>query len=124
VSSDTIDAVAVYLPIRAESEANKREHWAVRKKRKDAQQLTVREKMNGLKPTLRRLGDRYHVTLTRLGKRKMDKDNLAGSFKHVQDEVARILGVDDGDEARVTWDYQQLVCKVYEVLIEVRAQEV
>lgn len=46
------------------------------------------------------------VTLTRVGVRKLDSDNLASAFKHVRDGIAEYVGVDDGDE-RWTWNYAQ-----------------
>lgn len=46
------------------------------------------------------------VTIVRIGKRKMDDDNLASSAKHVRDGVADAYGVDDGDE-RWEWRYRQ-----------------
>ena len=55
------------------------------------------------------------VTLTRVGARKLDSDNLASAFKHVRDGVAEYVGVDDGDE-RWTWNYaQRSGSKVYAV---------
>ena len=36
------------------------------------------------------------VTITRLGPRALDSDNLASSGKHVRDAIATWLGVDDG----------------------------
>lgn len=60
------------------------------------------------------------VFLTRIAPRKLDSDNLAASFKHVRDEVARWLGVDDGIES-VVWHYAQRQGKPkeYAVMIEV-----
>lgn len=52
------------------------------------------------------LGGRLAVTLTRVSPRKCDGDNLQGALKHVRDQVAQELGLDDGD-ARLTWLYQQ-----------------
>jgi len=55
-------------------------------------------------------GERHpllHVTLTRIGPRRVDPDNLANAFKAVQDGVAMAFGIDDGDETAVRWDYAQ-----------------
>ena len=46
------------------------------------------------------------VTLTRVGGRKMDDDNLSAALKAVRDGVADWLGVDDGSPL-LTWDYRQ-----------------
>jgi hypothetical protein len=47
------------------------------------------------------------VRLTRCGGKRLDKDNLARSFKAVQDVLAEWLGVDDGDPRAVRWSYKQ-----------------
>lgn len=47
------------------------------------------------------------VVLTRIGPRRLDSDNLASSAKAVRDGVADWLGVDDGDESKVQWLYEQ-----------------
>ena len=49
------------------------------------------------------------ILLTRHAK-KCDDDNLQGALKGVRDEVARWLGIDDGD-ARVQYCYAQTTCK-------------
>jgi hypothetical protein len=96
--------VAFYVPTKLISEANQREHWAIKTKRKKAQQRAVElvwlaERVRVAPPVV--------VTLTRVGVRKLDPDNLAGSFKHVQDQIAKCMGVDDGDERKVRWVYEQ-----------------
>lgn len=94
------------VPVKLISEANKREHYMVRHKRKKDQQRAVAYSWIAAG-----IGHFFVfpvvVTMTRIGVRKLDPDNLAGSFKHVQDQIARELGVDDGDESRVRWIYQQ-----------------
>jgi hypothetical protein len=47
------------------------------------------------------------VRLTRVAPRKLDDDNLASACKGVRDEVAAMLGVDDGDERLVRFSYGQ-----------------
>ncbi len=110
----------VRIPIRLISEANAREHWAVRNKRKKAQQQAVR--LAFLSSQFRVCAPPVDVALTRIGIRKLDPDNLAGSFKATQDEIARLLGVDDGDERAVRWTYGQRCEGTYalEVAIEPR----
>lgn len=109
------------VPVKLISEANQREHWSVKNKRKKAQQRTVE---------LVWLAGRYRVsppvvvTLTRVGVRKLDSDNLAGSCKHVQDAIAKCLGVDDGDERKVRWVYEQRKGLPKQYLLEVRIDEV
>lgn len=57
------------------------------------------------------------VIITRVGKRKLDGDNLYYACKFVRDEIARIIGVDDGS-GLYTWDYRQRIGE-YGVEIEV-----
>lgn len=69
------------------------------------------------------------VTITRLGPRALDSDNLASSGKHVRDAVATWLGVDDGVAERtlidgvpqVEWRVAAEKSKLYGVRIEMRA---
>lgn len=108
--------MTVTIPIRLVSEANMREHWATKHRRKKAQQGAVKlvfatYKMPPKPPVI--------VALTRIGARKLDPDNLAGSMKHVQDAVADILGVDDGDETKVRWIYQQRIGKRGKYAVEI-----
>src|SRR5690349_498129 len=103
-------AFVMEIPVQTVSEMNMREHWSQKYKRKKAQQtivtLLLRNRPAELYPA--------RVRLTRLAARRLDADNLASSQKHVQDAVARWLGVDDGDAA-VTWEYAQEKRKGYAV---------
>ena len=62
------------------------------------------------------------ITLTRVGIRKMDSDNLSGSCKAIRDGIADALEIDDGDE-RLDWQYRQEVGKVYCVKVEIKAKQ-
>lgn len=101
--------LVVLLPIRTVSEANRAssEHWRVRYKRALSQRGTTKAIFaafwRGAKMKLP-----VHVTLTRCAPSAgLDPDNLPTSTKHVQDGIADVLGVDDGDATKVTWAYQQ-----------------
>src|SRR5690242_18788265 len=91
--------ICVELPLRLESLANRREHWAKRSKRAKVQRLTAwrMAKVHPL-PCV--------VTITRIGPRPLDTDNLAISAKHVRDGIADRLGINDNDP-RVEWRYRQ-----------------
>ena len=98
-------AVSVWVPIRLYSEANLRQNWrAVHKRTKSQREavclmfLPVRKCIP--KPPLR-------VKIVRYGAKLMDSDNLQRSAKAVRDEVAAIIGVDDGDP-RVKYEYDQV----------------
>lgn len=100
-------SVDIWLPIRTVSEANMREHWSVKAKRKKEQTALA---ALVLSPVLRNQSwsgvPPMRIKLTRVGLRRLDADNLAGAFKGVQDGIAVALGVDDGDE-RIEWVYAQ-----------------
>jgi hypothetical protein len=110
-----------YVPTKLISEANQREHWAIKAKRKKAQQRAV--ELYWLSQRFR-VAPPVVVTLTRVGVRKLDPDNLAGSFKHVQDAIAKCLGVDDGDDRKVRWVYEQRKGIPKEYGLDVRIVEV
>lgn len=100
-------AVTLAVPCRVVSEANRRDHWTARRKRFDAQAATLfavwcQSPCYGTNAVSTWGGV---ITLTHIG-RRMDSDNLAGAFKGVRDELARLLGIDDGDP-RVEWHYDQ-----------------
>lgn len=101
------------LPIRTINTANRREHWAARAKRAKSHRHAAFYAVRQSSPTKR---TRYTVTLTRIGKRRMDDDGLAISFKAVRDGIADALGIDDGSE-RIAWRYAQEIGKQYGVRI-------
>ena len=94
-------------PIKLVSEANMREHWALKNKRKKAQQAAIQAywKLHGFDQ--RTWEFPLKITFVRIGVRKLDSDNLAGSGKAVRDQIAKLLGVNDGDESKVIWHYEQ-----------------
>ncbi len=51
---------------------------------------------------------RLVITVTRIGPRKMDRDNNIASLKASIDGIADAIGIDDGNE-RITWVYAQEV---------------
>jgi hypothetical protein len=89
--------------IKTVSEANQREHWAKRSKRKTQQQRDFSTLWKSHKP---KVATPCTITFTRYSCNTMDADNLAGAFKHVQDQLAREIGIDDGDK-RIEWRYRQ-----------------
>ncbi len=93
----------LFIPIRLVSEANQREHWIKKHARNRMQKKAVWLTLMSAKPSFHTIGATF--TLTRHGN-KMDTDNNAGSFKHVQDEIAKWFGINDGDP-KYTWVYKQ-----------------
>lgn len=60
-----------------------------------------------------------NVRLIRIGPRQLDQNNAIETLQAIQDGVADWLGVDDGDETKVQWEYAQEKGQ-YGVRIEVR----
>lgn len=109
------------IPLRTQSEANRRDHWAARHRRVKGQRDAVALCL-GLydRPSLPCV-----VRLTRLSPRELDDDNLRSSLKAIRDEVARWLclpvgsgGQVDDRDPRVRWEYGQARAREYGVRIE------
>ncbi|WP_332815966.1 hypothetical protein [Ramlibacter sp.] len=94
--------IRVLVPIKTISELNARCHWAARARRaKVHRESTYWALIScgvGMLPC--------SVTMTRLGAKDLDGDNLQGSLKATRDGVADWLKVADSDP-RVTWIYAQ-----------------
>jgi hypothetical protein len=114
-------AITLTLPCRVVSEANERCHWAVRRRRFQEQAAALRAAWNASplatitawEPLLP-----FDVTFTRIGKRKLDTDNLSGAFKGLRDSLADLFGIDDGNEA-IVWDYDQRTGREYGVVVTI-----
>lgn len=113
----------VMASIRTVSAANAREHWAVKAKRNKTERTAIRAYFGSCPPSLRLTDENLIVSLTRFGKRLLDDDNLAGSFKAIRDEVAACLGRDDGPKSGIRWVYSQQTAKDYWIEIEVKEDE-
>ena len=111
--------MVIHLPLRLESVANLREHWAPKARRAAQERLVCRL---AVQSGLRRdaLEPPYEVKIVRVGPRKLDSDNLASACKAVRDGVADAIGIDDGDE-RIRWGYGQQKGKEYSITITIRS---
>lgn len=98
-------SVEFAIPVRATFTLNSREHWASRARKRKAERTAVALAMRVRRARFD-VDAGVVVTLTRVGPRKLDDDNVQGALKAIRDEVAKQLGVDDGDQ-RVTWRYAQ-----------------
>lgn len=111
------------MGLRLISELNRREHHMVTYKRKEAQQTIVRHAMR-ISDLWSVFGLPLLVTIIRLAPKLIrDDDNRVSCAKHVVDQVARELGVDDSDK-RVRWQVDQRRSKRYgvEIVIEPRIE--
>ncbi|MBK9216952.1 MAG: hypothetical protein IPM59_15430 [Chloracidobacterium sp.] len=84
------------FPIKTVSEANTREHWALKHRRKKAQQadFAMLWRYHKAKVTLPAV-----ITFTRYSCNLLDADNLAGAFKHVQDQPSPANSASTTDRA-------------------------
>lgn len=115
--------VGFTLPIRLVAGANARDHWRVTAKRAKEQRSLGAMWTRGCARYFilpGRRGGMIQVTITRLGKRKLDDDNLAISAKHLRDGIADALGIDDGDTARIQWHYAQEISKGYAARVTIK----
>ena len=112
VAAQLVDptSLVVFVEVATVSEANRsrHEHWSRIAARATAQKDTTTY-------VLRARAARCPwptplvVTLTRVGVRTLDDDNLRGALKAVRDAVARWVGVDDRHADLVRYDYAQEV---------------
>jgi len=112
------------IPIKTVSEANIRCHWAVGAKRAKHQRMVAAAfTTDAMRSNWKHMSGFKHIriTVTRMGVRKLDSDNLAISFKHGRDGVADGLCVNDGDD-RLEWIYKQEKSKQYSVMVELDIQ--
>ena len=104
--SDRISAATFSLPYVAPSlNRSLRQHWAVRRKVQKQLDLIV----SALCPKFPRpeASDRCQVTITRIGKRLLDADNLAGSAKQIVDSLKYAKAFVDDSRDHVTLIFEQ-----------------
>jgi hypothetical protein len=97
----------VWMPIRTTTGLNQREHWAVRSKRVKRERQATRWfwKTHDMHPLEGYKGP-MTIRLTRVSPstRQPDLDNVVGGCKGIRDELAALMGRDDGDRT-ITWEY-------------------
>lgn len=100
-------SLTVSLPCRVISEANRCDHWSVKRRRSEVQQMALHLAVDGFYGKLQHWHDKHvlTVTWTHIGQ-VMDGDNLQRAFKALRDHLARTMCVDDGDPA-IEWRYDQ-----------------
>lgn len=92
------------------SEANNRDHWTVKRKRRILHDNIIRKYWWWKKPKIELP---CVIILSRVGIRKLDDDNLQTALKSIRDTVADLMlpglpkGRADGD-SRLTWEYGQI----------------
>lgn len=88
-------------------------HWRVAHKLKKQQEEAVKFLLDAEEDFDTLIGAldtglvKLEVSLHRVGKRRLDGDNLQGAFKKIRDVVSRCLGIPNDDDARLIWDYSQ-----------------
>ena len=111
--------IDVFLPIPLKSRANMRQHWGQR-------QRMAKQQRNGAHRLMRALVGGpppapLVITMTRVGARRLDSDNVATACKSCRDGIADWLGIDDGSPL-LEWQYDQAVGAPHGV--RVRIEEV
>lgn len=105
----------ISVPIKLQSTANLREHWAAKHRRTAPQQKAAALLSKSL---VRQLRPALTVTLTRVSPRELDDDNLRGALKAVRDGVASALRLDDRCPL-VAWAYAQRRGAPHENAVEI-----
>jgi hypothetical protein len=108
------------LPVRTQTESNCNEHWRTRHRRSKAQ----REVTAAVLADIKAPQPPCVVTITRVSKGVMDDDNLASSAKHIRDQIAVWIGVDDKHRDIVRYVYEQRRGKEFALEVEIRPMEV
>ena len=104
------------VPIELPSLTNERLHWRKMAKLKVFQKGTTTLFLRGVSvPT-----PPVIVTITRVGPRRLDDDNLAAACKYVRDAIATHIGTDDGSDL-YTWRCEQRIGP-YGVEVEITAR--
>lgn len=99
------EPIEVLVPIRAVSVANTREHWAAKAERAKKHRMSTHLSLRA-EAMLKGTTGPLKVTITRIGKRTLDGDNLQSACKACRDGVSDWLGRDDGDPL-IDWQYAQ-----------------
>jgi hypothetical protein len=95
--------VDVVIPVKLDAWTNLRGHWRTLEKRKTKEKTVTSTVLSYQRlPPLPIV-----VTLTRVGPRDLDDDNLPSAFKYVRDTIALVYGTHDGPSAPITWHYSQ-----------------
>lgn len=105
--------------VKTVSEANRRDHWAVKAKRVKGQREAARL-LTGNAVNHKKLLMPLRIRLTRVGPRLLDDDNLESALKACRDGIADALGVNDGS-SDLHWEYSQEKGKVQHVSVQIES---
>jgi len=100
------------IPLKIESESNKREHWSKSHNRHKRQKEIVKYLLKGISLYLFQEKE-LRIKLTRISPRMLDQhDNLRTGFKYIVDQIADLIfpGKKAGradDAKNLEWDYAQ-----------------
>lgn len=94
----------IWLDLKTVNEGNTRSRWRDRARRAKHQRLFARSRtalaVKGVKLPI-------VVHMCRVGARKLDSDGVPSALKAVRDGIADALGIDDGRDDLITWEYSQ-----------------
>ncbi len=97
-----------HIPIKLPSLLNMRAGWRRILRLKKGQRLATYVCMKEAGITVPSLP--LVITITRIGPRRLDDDNLSGACKYVRDQIAAVIGTDDGSPL-YTWRCEQRIGK-------------
>ena len=110
-----IDKLVIHVPVKLVSSANLREHYRVRAARVKEERMMVAEAFSDEKA--QQFASAWHgangvqftIHMIRVAPRPIKDtfENLPIAFKGIKDEIAKQLGIDDGDEAAAQWSCGQ-----------------
>lgn len=114
------------IQVKTISEANVSEHWTRRHQRSKLQKRQIKAYLEAFHHG-QQVKLPCKVRITRVGKKRMDSDNLAISMKYIRDALAEWIVDREGQLAtgkadetdKLTWIYDQEIGKNYEVKIQI-----
>lgn len=112
----------LYMPIKTVSESNARDYWRTKADRAYYQRIAAKFHVM---THVRQRPLPLQITLTRIGPRHLDSDNLAAALKAVRDGVMDGLGhADDKDSDSLRWVYGQRRGLSGEYGVEVKVERI
>lgn len=112
--------------LRTVTESNSGGHWRTRHRRGKVQRELAYYALKHALVTPASLPLPLTITLTRIGRRLMDNDNLISSMKHIIDGVTEFIldcpgeGHRYDNDPRLTWHYAQRKGGVRQYAVEIR----
>jgi hypothetical protein len=119
-------AMGTQLSLRLDSTKSRHEHWRIKAQRTRLQRQYVYAKLTQLWDDGPVLGLPLTITITRIGPRRLDEDNLAVACSAVRDAVADWLtgayGTGQDQQEGLVWAYRQQRLTPTYYAVEIRVE--